>query len=431
MSPEQVRDAKNVDIRTDIFSLGCILYELVCGRRAFVGKDTLEVFNKVAGGDFEAPSLMGRNLPERICKAIEGALTVDPSRRIPNCAVLGAVLNGSKSWELPEVDVAPLTLDWALESRHGQATADPQERPTDPGPSSRDTMRPVREAKPPRRWIPVLSLLLILGVAGAGLAWTMRPEPPVEAEVLPEADSPGADGGTAPLAAVPKGPPPAPEVSPPPAAAEAPPDQPSPEPLAEAPAVPELPEEPTSLSGLFKSLEGFDSTLSGGLDSLEDGLEEGELGLERAAERLETDDAPPDPASAPAGPTPGTLREKKSLAKQLRTLGRSWSAQGFSMADIKTQGTMSQGQSNQVGLYTDMDARYLVIGACGPNCGDLDLFIFDDRGRLVTQSTGQEDLPAVVFKAGDWTEYTIKVTMSHCASEACTYQVNVLYGEGM
>ena len=53
MSPEQVRDAKNVDRRTDIFALGCILYELLCGRRAFEGADTLDVFNQVVAGDYD------------------------------------------------------------------------------------------------------------------------------------------------------------------------------------------------------------------------------------------------------------------------------------------------------------------------------------------------------------------------------------------
>ena len=50
MAPEQIRDAKNVDARADVFSLGAVLYELVTGVRCFSGSDTLDVLNRVAGG---------------------------------------------------------------------------------------------------------------------------------------------------------------------------------------------------------------------------------------------------------------------------------------------------------------------------------------------------------------------------------------------
>jgi serine/threonine protein kinase len=42
MSPEQIRDAASVDERADLFSLGIILYQMVCGRQPFQGSDTLD-----------------------------------------------------------------------------------------------------------------------------------------------------------------------------------------------------------------------------------------------------------------------------------------------------------------------------------------------------------------------------------------------------
>ena len=158
MSPEQVRDAKNVDARTDIFSLGCILYELVCGRRAFVGKDTLDVFNRVANGDYEPPTVSRGQLPPRIANCIEGCLASDASRRIPDCATLRAVLKGERTWVMPDVDVAPMTLDWALTgggdpdvlgALSGESEKEVEDsyadEVTDPGPTSRDSLAPVAE----------------------------------------------------------------------------------------------------------------------------------------------------------------------------------------------------------------------------------------------------------------------------------------------
>ena len=84
MSPEQVRDAKNVDTRTDIFALGCILYELACGQRPFDGKDTWEVFNAVAQGIYTPPRVLKADLPERVANAISGCLVTDMEARIPS-----------------------------------------------------------------------------------------------------------------------------------------------------------------------------------------------------------------------------------------------------------------------------------------------------------------------------------------------------------
>ncbi len=115
MAPEQIRDAKRVDHRADIFSLGCILYEVCVGRRPFDGEDLLSVFNQVASGRYEpAP-----HLPERIQRAIAGALLVEREARIPSCDVFEAVLEGRQSrWEplpgAPMETTAPVTGETLL-----------------------------------------------------------------------------------------------------------------------------------------------------------------------------------------------------------------------------------------------------------------------------------------------------------------------------
>jgi len=92
MAPEQIRDSSKVDQRADIFSLGCILYELVCGRQAFEGEDILELFNKIAEGDFVPPRSLVPDLPDVVEQAILGALELDPEERIASCKELQDVL---------------------------------------------------------------------------------------------------------------------------------------------------------------------------------------------------------------------------------------------------------------------------------------------------------------------------------------------------
>ncbi len=94
MAPEQIRDSKNVDERADIFSLGCILYDLVCGQRAFYGEDTLALFTAVASAQFKPPRELVPDIPERMEKAILGALQVKLEDRIPDCRTLLEVWAG-------------------------------------------------------------------------------------------------------------------------------------------------------------------------------------------------------------------------------------------------------------------------------------------------------------------------------------------------
>ena len=102
MSPEQIQDARNVDQRADIFSLGCILYELLTRRRAFPGEQALPIYNAVCSGKYVDPKSILPNLPRRLEMAIGGALMVDRDMRIPDCDTLIRVFKGEQEWVLDE-----------------------------------------------------------------------------------------------------------------------------------------------------------------------------------------------------------------------------------------------------------------------------------------------------------------------------------------
>ncbi len=112
MAPEQIRDAKNVDVRADVFSMGAILYEMVSGHRAFEGGDVLEIFNNVA--DAKRVPIRERvpDVPERMELAIQGALMTEPDERIKSVNDLIAVWMGKdptavqSNWNMDELSAA-------------------------------------------------------------------------------------------------------------------------------------------------------------------------------------------------------------------------------------------------------------------------------------------------------------------------------------
>jgi hypothetical protein len=85
MSPEQIRDASSVDLRSDIFSLGATLYELATRCVAFDAPNAFDLQTKITQGTFAAPQTIHSGLDPRIAAAIRTALEVDPSRRFQSC----------------------------------------------------------------------------------------------------------------------------------------------------------------------------------------------------------------------------------------------------------------------------------------------------------------------------------------------------------
>jgi serine/threonine-protein kinase len=92
MAPEQIRSARDVDARADIFALGCILYTLVTGTRPFDGREVMSIYNAIVVGNYVPALERVPSLPRRVGKVIDTCLQVDRERRFPTCHALAAAL---------------------------------------------------------------------------------------------------------------------------------------------------------------------------------------------------------------------------------------------------------------------------------------------------------------------------------------------------
>src|SRR6516165_3866120 len=83
MSPEQV-EGKDADVRSDIFALGAVLYEMAAGRRAFVGKTTASVIAAILAADPQPISAIQSMSPPPLDRVVKNCLTKDPDDRFQN-----------------------------------------------------------------------------------------------------------------------------------------------------------------------------------------------------------------------------------------------------------------------------------------------------------------------------------------------------------
>jgi serine/threonine-protein kinase len=84
MSPEQVKE-ELVEDKSDIFSLGCVLYELLTGEKAFVGENYFSILYKITHGDPIPVERIRPEVPEILGKITKKALAKDPQERYQTC----------------------------------------------------------------------------------------------------------------------------------------------------------------------------------------------------------------------------------------------------------------------------------------------------------------------------------------------------------
>jgi eukaryotic-like serine/threonine-protein kinase len=138
MSPEQA-EGKKVDARSDIFSFGALLYEMVTGRRAFQGDSRLSTLSAVLREEPKPASQIVEGLPRELERIIVRCLRKSPERRFQTMADLKVALQ-----ELKE------------ESDSGSLSA-----------------APVRQQRSSRRLVWVAALLAAFAL-GVGTLWLMR-----------------------------------------------------------------------------------------------------------------------------------------------------------------------------------------------------------------------------------------------------------------
>ncbi len=124
MAPE-VLDGKTLDFRSDIFSLGVMLYQMATGVLPFAGKNPHEVLKRIGEGRFADPRTVSPRVSDHLAKVIARSLARNPNDRYPRIAlmlddlctyVVDAGLENPRE-ELRQYFTAPETYEKGLDHR--------------------------------------------------------------------------------------------------------------------------------------------------------------------------------------------------------------------------------------------------------------------------------------------------------------------------
>jgi eukaryotic-like serine/threonine-protein kinase len=97
MSPEQIMGLEAVDGRSDVFSAGVVLYELLAGRRPFDGDTTPTIVMKILNAEPPALDTIDPSIPPQLASIVTRALHKDPAQRFQTAAELARELQAVKS----------------------------------------------------------------------------------------------------------------------------------------------------------------------------------------------------------------------------------------------------------------------------------------------------------------------------------------------
>ncbi|MCP5229106.1 serine/threonine protein kinase [Accumulibacter sp.] len=115
MAPEYI-EQRTSNERTDVFSAGLVLYELLSGQRAVSGSDIKQVMQQIASTDIKLPAAVSAALDEKLVALLYRALARDPQSRYASAAQMRAALEDYSEPESPVAspDARQSTIEFLL-----------------------------------------------------------------------------------------------------------------------------------------------------------------------------------------------------------------------------------------------------------------------------------------------------------------------------
>ena len=176
LAPERI-EGHQAEPASDLYAVGVLLYEALCGRKPFEGDDPFSLATAIREGDFEPPASVHPDADPEIVAVIERAMRLDPAERFESAeAMASALLGGQEAGDptaaiptpVPRTQEETAVQERPLEGDGNETVPVPRMEktarlpvsPSTPQPAGRET----RSRRPSRATLLVVGALLALAM---------------------------------------------------------------------------------------------------------------------------------------------------------------------------------------------------------------------------------------------------------------------------
>ena len=179
MSPEQAL-GEDVDARTDLFSLGVVLYEMATGRRAFSGASSVATFDAILHKDPTSVARINPDVAPEVEQVILRLMQKDRALRYQTAADLVAELRRLEHSSAPEQLAASVTVSPTASAESTSLAT--EEAPSTGATSGTSSAVEAINRAGARHWKAIAAVMLLVGLGVAFWMWSVNRQPPLTEE---------------------------------------------------------------------------------------------------------------------------------------------------------------------------------------------------------------------------------------------------------
>lgn len=192
LAPERI-EGQQAGPSSDLYAVGVLLYEALCGRKPFEGNDPFALATAIRDGAFEPPASVRPDADTEIVAVIERAMRLDPADRYESAEAMAAALLGDMTERTDDTTAmisTPVTTPLPRTDREAKPPSEPEPdgTATVPVPRLEQTARllvqapaprPARPRRPPRPALIIAAAILAVAlITVLALATFTGPETP-------------------------------------------------------------------------------------------------------------------------------------------------------------------------------------------------------------------------------------------------------------
>ena len=187
MSPEQCMGRSDLDHRTDLYSVGCILFHVLCGRPPFQSEHGTGVMIAAHMRDAPPdPRMLNPRVPDALATIVLRLLEKEPAARFQTAIelrnALVAVGANAPVTRAPAIEQYAPTIAWSGPQPTGPEALAPSSAPTTHSGSAAQVFAPTQAPRGKKRGVWIGVGVVLAGLAGVGVFGALRSDAPATSE---------------------------------------------------------------------------------------------------------------------------------------------------------------------------------------------------------------------------------------------------------